>query len=83
MCYQPLWHAVAPKGEQIVEAKNELNGYSKRFKYVMSHRTGKIEIVAIVGNNIYFKYHEARNPKNIGRFFKKKLNKTAGWLDDL
>jgi KamA family protein len=72
------------KGYYVIEeAKKELNGYSKRFKYVMSHRTGKIEIVAIVDNNIYFKYHEARNPKNIGRFFKKKLNKTAGWLDDL
>jgi hypothetical protein len=49
----------------------------------MSHRTGKIEIIGIMGNDIYFKYHQAKDPKNIGKFFKKKLNKTAGWLDDL
>jgi KamA family protein len=72
------------RGYEIVEnAKKKLNGHSKRFKYVMSHRTGKIEIIGIMGNDIYFKYHQAKDPKNIGKFFKKKLNKTAGWLDDL
>ncbi len=71
-------------GYNIVEnAKKKLNGHSKRFKYIMSHRTGKIEIVGIMGNEIYFKYHQAKNPKNIGKFFKRKLNKTAGWLDEL
>ena len=72
------------KGYEIVEnAKKKLNGHSKRFKYIMSHRTGKIEIVGIMGDYIYFKYHQAKDPKNIGKFFKRKLNKTAGWLDDL
>jgi lysine 2,3-aminomutase len=67
----------------IEEAKKRLSGYSKRFRFVMSHRTGKIEILGIKGNYIYFKYHEARDPKKFGSFFKKKLNKTAGWLDEL
>ena len=72
------------KSLKIVEdAKKKLNGLGKRFKYVMSHRTGKIEIIGILGKEIYFKYHQAKNPKNIGKFFKKKLNKKAGWLDDL
>lgn len=72
------------KGYHIIEeAKKYLSGHGKRFKYVMSHRTGKIEIVGISGNEIYFKYHQAKDPKNIGKFFKKKLNKEAGWLDDL
>ncbi len=72
------------KGCSIVaEAKKKLNGHSKRFRFVMSHRTGKIEILGIVDNDIYFKYHEVRNPKNFGKIFKKRLNKTAGWLDDL
>ncbi|MEA3476202.1 MAG: KamA family radical SAM protein [Candidatus Cloacimonadota bacterium] len=72
------------KGYKIVEqAKTMLNGHSKRFKYVMSHRTGKIEIIGIMGDEIYFKYHQAKDPRNYGRFFKKKLNKTAGWLDEL
>jgi len=72
------------EGYKIVEnAKRQLNGHSKRFKYIMSHRTGKIETVGIMGEDIYFKYHQAKASENIGKFFKKKLNKTAGWLDDL
>ncbi len=72
------------EGYKIVEnAKKKLNGYSKRFRYVMSHRTGKIEIVGIKNGEIYFKYYQAKDPKNLGRFFKKKLKKTATWLDDL
>jgi len=72
------------RGYEIVEnAKKKLNGHSKRFKYIMSHQTGKIEIVGIMGNSIYLKYHQAKAPEDIGKFFKRKINKTAGWLDDL
>jgi len=72
------------EGYQIVEdAKRRLNGLSKRFKYIMSHKTGKIEIVGIADDKIFFKYHQAKNPKNIGRFFERKLSKSAGWLDEL
>ena len=72
------------KGYEIVEAaKKRLNGHSKRFKYMMAHRTGKIEIVGVMDDHIYFKYHQAHAPDNIGKFFKRKINKTAGWLDEL
>jgi lysine 2,3-aminomutase len=72
------------KGLVIInKAKQQLNGYSKRFRYVMSHRTGKIEILGIIGDDIYFRYHEARNPKNQGRLFKRRINYNAGWLDEL
>jgi KamA family protein len=72
------------RGLRIVEdAKVRLSGPSKRFKYIMSHRTGKIEIVGIMGNDIYFKQHQARNPKKIGTFFKRELNHTATWFDEL
>ncbi|MCF7870928.1 MAG: KamA family radical SAM protein [Candidatus Omnitrophica bacterium] len=69
------------KGCYIVkEAKKMLDGHSKRFKYVMSHQTGKIEIIGILEGDIYFKHHQAKSFKNIGKFFKRKLDKTAGWL---
>jgi len=72
------------KGYQIIEeTKKHLGGQGKRFRYVMSHKKGKIEIIGISNNEIYFKYHQAKNPKNLGKFFKKKLNKKAGWLDEL
>jgi lysine 2,3-aminomutase len=71
------------KGIQIVEqAKADCNGHSKRFKYVMSHKTGKIEILGITNGEIYFKYHEAKNRENLGVMFKRKVDEKAGWLDD-
>jgi len=72
------------QGYEIVEkAKTLLNGHGKRFRYIMSHLTGKIEIVGIMDGEMYFKYHQAKDPADIGRFFKKKLDDQAGWLDDL
>ena len=72
------------KGYEIIEAaKKEMSGHGKRFHYVMSHHTGKIEILGIMDNYIYLKYHQARNEKDIGKIFKKKINQTASWLEDL
>jgi lysine 2,3-aminomutase len=72
------------RGYEIVEnAKKRLNGHSKRFKYIMSHRTGKIEIVGIMDDYIYLKYHQAKAPGDIGKIFRRKINKTARWLDEL
>ena len=66
----------------VEEAKTMLNGHSKRFKFIMSHKKGKIEIVARKGDEIFFKFHQARNPKNMGRFFSRKINPYTGWLND-
>ncbi len=71
-------------GYKVVEAaKKQLNGHSKRFRYAMSHRTGKIEIVGISGDEIFLKYHQAKDPRNAGRFFRRRLTPSAAWLDDL
>ena len=48
----------------------------------MSHRTGKIEILGIFDDEIYFKYHQAKNRNKIGKIFKRSLDEKAGWLDD-
>jgi len=71
------------EGIKIVEkAKEHCNGHSKRFKFIMSHRTGKIEILGIFDNEIYFKYHQAKNRKKLGTIFKRPVKENAGWLDD-
>ncbi len=71
------------RGVKIVEkAKERCNGLSKRFKYIMSHKTGKIEILGMFCGEIYFKYHQAKNRKNLGKIFKRKVDYRAGWLDD-
>jgi KamA family protein len=72
------------EGYGIVEAaKAKLPGPCKRFRYVMSHRTGKVEVLAIIGDEIFLKYHQARDPRNLGVSFKRRLRPGAGWLDDL
>ena len=72
------------RGSQIVEdARRMLDGHSKRFRYVMSHRTGKVEIMGVRNDRILLKYHQARNPDFLGRIFWRKLDRTAGWLDEL
>ena len=71
------------KGVKIIEkAKEHCNGHSKRFRYIMSHRTGKIEIVGILENEIYFKYHQAKNRNNLGKIFKIPVDENAGWLEN-
>ena len=72
------------KGIEIIEkAKKQCNGHSKRFRYIMSHRTGKIEIIGIFENEIYFKYHQAKNRNKIGKIFKKPISENARWLENL
>ncbi|MDP2685068.1 MAG: KamA family radical SAM protein [bacterium] len=73
------------QGLKIFEAtKKNIGGHiiCKRLKYIMSHRTGKIEILGVSKGRMFFKYHHAKLSKNIGKLFSRKLNKQAGWLDD-
>ena len=71
------------KGSRIVEkAKASCNGLSKRFKYIMSHVTGKLEILGMMDGEIYFKYHEAKDRENLGVMFKCRVDEEAGWLDE-
>lgn len=72
------------EGCQIVdEARGMLDGVSKRFRYAMSHERGKIEILGIMGDEMFFKHQQAKDPEDASRFFKRKLDESAGWLDEL
>lgn len=71
-------------GYDIVEkAKKDLNGHAKRFRYVMSHVTGKIEIIGKDAAHFLFRYHEAKKESNQGRLFLAPFDKEAKWLGDL
>lgn len=76
------------RGYAIVEAaKRGCSGLAKHFRYVMSHYSGKVEIVGVQGEwlerRIYLKYHQARDPRDEGRFFSRPLPADACWLDEL
>jgi lysine 2,3-aminomutase len=71
------------EGYEIVErAKSRVSGLAKRVRYVMSHTSGKIEIVGKTKDYVYFKYHRAANDADSGRFLSFKSNPVACWFDD-
>jgi KamA family protein len=73
------------RGLEIVRATNErLSGIQKTFRYIMSHYTGKIEILDLSDDNrLYLRYHQSPRPGRIGRIFSRPYVEGACWLDDL
>ena len=53
------------------------SGLARRARFVMSHATGKIEIVAVDRSSIYLRYHQAKDPADLGRFLVAERNDTG------
>ena len=71
------------EGYKIFEkAKDKCAGLAKRARYAMSHRTGKLEILAITDKEVIFKYHRAADNKNVGKIVVAKRNPEAYWFDN-
>ncbi len=71
------------KAYEIFElARMRGSGLAKRARFVMSHSTGKIEIIGLSARNIYFKYQRAAENRNSSRFMVYKRNPEAFWFDD-
>lgn len=68
---------------KIEEAKLKCSGLAKRVRYVMSHESGKVEVVGVDKRFIYMKYHRAKHSRNEGRFFICHRDDNAYWLDQL
>lgn len=58
------------------------SGLAKRARFVMSHQTGKIEVVGLTEKNIYFRYQRAADNRNSARFMVFRRNADAYWFDD-
>lgn len=73
--------------EIFLNATKGLNGLAKRVKLIMTHFTGKIEILGVKEinghQNIFLKYHQARDPNFIGQIYHFPINKNAYWLEDI
>ena len=59
------------------------SGLARRARFVMSHETGKVEILAVDDRHIYLRYHRAKSPSLRGRFMIYSRNDDACWLDEL
>ncbi|ESX66891.1 lysine 2,3-aminomutase [Mesorhizobium sp. LSHC420B00] len=73
------------RGLEIAHGINQrLSGIQKTFKYIMSHYTGKIEILDLgADGRVYMRYHQNKTPGKIGRIFSRPHQEGACWLDDL
>lgn len=73
------------RGLEIARGINQrLSGIQKTFKYIMSHYTGKIEIIDLgADGRVYMRYHQNKTPEKIGKMFSRPHVEGARWLDDL
>lgn len=65
------------------EALRSGSGLARRARFVMSHETGKIEILAVDEKHIYLRYQRAKESGLRGRFLVYKRRDDAYWLDEL
>ena len=59
------------------------SGLARRAKFVMSHETGKVEILSVDQNHFYMRYHQCKNPDDLGRVMVYRRDDQAFWLDQL
>lgn len=74
------------EGVDIVdEARKQLDGYAKRFKFIIGHDIGKIEVCGRIGDKLILKQLHARpeHPEESSRMLVRQLTDKGGWLDDL
>ena len=64
------------------QAKMLGSGLSKRSRLVMSHSLGKIEVLGLTNENIFFRFHRAANPNDKAYTVAFKRNPEAFWYDD-
>ena len=65
------------------EALRHGSGLARRARYVMSHETGKVEIMAVDEKHIYLRYLRAKDESNRGKYMVYQRNDEAYWLDQL
>ncbi|WP_317297277.1 KamA family radical SAM protein [Methanoculleus nereidis] len=64
------------------QARTICSGLAKRARFVISHATGKIEVLGKTDRYTYFKFNQAADPADRGRFMVYKSNPEAYWFDD-
>jgi L-lysine 2,3-aminomutase len=71
--------------DMVAEARKRLDGYAKRFKFIIADDIGKIEICGRDGDNLVMHQIHTRPeyPDDASRIIIRKLTDNAGWFDDL
>lgn len=71
--------------DMVDTVKQRLDGYAKRFKFIMGHDIGKIEIVGRIEDKLILKHIHSRpeKPQEASSMKIMQLTENAGWLDDM
>lgn len=64
-------------------ARRRCSGLSRWVRFVMSHASGKIEVLGVDDQHIYLRYHRARDAADESRIMVARRNDQAGWFDEL
>ncbi|MCP4686099.1 MAG: KamA family radical SAM protein [bacterium] len=80
---KPFALSLVESYQLLEEAKLRESGLAKRARLVMSHESGKVEMVGMTRNHMYLRYHRARNAEDKSRFMIFHRDNDAYWLDDL
>lgn len=71
------------QGVEIVDrARAILSGYGKRFKYILGHEIGKLEICGLIDDRLVLKQLHARSghDEEASRIILQRIDDDAGWL---
>jgi L-lysine 2,3-aminomutase len=68
--------------EVFQEAQQGVSGLARRARFIMSHSSGKVEVVGLDEDNIYIRYHRAEDPDNNGQMLIFERDDESFWLDD-
>jgi len=79
---QPFAIPVEEGYEIFEQARSFCSGLAKRARLVMSHETGKVEVVGMSDSQIFFKYNRAADTENDAKFLVFDSNPDAYWFDD-
>lgn len=74
------------RGVDLVDrARQQMDGYAKRFKFIIGHDIGKLEICGRLEDKLILKQIHARagHSEETSRLLVRQLTDSAGWLDDL
>ncbi len=69
----------------VDDARRKMDGYAKRFKFIIGHDIGKLEICGRIGDKLILKQLHARpgHQQESSRMLVRRLTENGGWLDDL
>jgi KamA family protein len=64
------------------ESQKYIAGTAKRARFVMSHSSGKIEVIGLDDSHIYLRYHRSPDPDENGALIVARRNDDGHWLED-